>query len=606
MATQVQFRRGTTTQHNSFTGANGEISVNTSTETLHVHDGSTAGGFPLARADGNNVSNWSVTNVDVSGAYEMDGTTIINTSRQFVGAGLQVDTTGSNAIDFQIVDSQADVGFNGARIDYTSTGSQTLSADRAKVALSITSESDVAGGDTANEHRLHGIRAITKATGDSDLIYGIYNSAEAEQTTGTVSALHGAYNQAVADAAAGQITNSYGSYNLANLSASSGTTITTAYGSFSIANFSVTQESDVTRMVGAYGEIQVAASTGQTITNAMCMEAQFDNNSIGATTITNGYLFFGNYTGTLPSNAWGLYINDNVDSFTAGGFLFGGTDVTPWNNTGTADGAYISAEGRIGAAVVDAPPLDVNRLNSTGSIIRARYNGTEVGSIASFDQGGVNRVTFINTDDNGLGIRRSDSNTYQIVPIVANATTATPDADLGHGDAPWQDLYLHGGVVFDAPTGGTGTPSTSNPNRLDAYEEGTWTPTYTTSNSDGTFTHDSITKGYYTLVGDLVYAAFRIRTDAASSFTGNLLVTGLPFAAKNVASSGQNGALVVGRAQNFGTNFPVKGYVADATATINILALTSLNANATALATNMLIDGANKNDMMAHIVYKKA
>ena len=604
MATQVQFRRGTTTQHNSFTGANGEISVNTSTETLHVHDGSTAGGFPLARADGNNVSNWSVTNVDVSGAYEMDGTTIINTSRQFVGAGLQVDTTGSNAIDFQIVDSQADVGFNGARIDYTSTGSQTLSADRAKVALSITSESDVAGGDTANEHRLHGIRAITKATGDSDLIYGIYNSAEAEQTTGTVSALHGAYNQAVADAAAGQITNSYGSYNLANLSASSGTTITTAYGSFSIANFSVTQESDVTRMVGAYGEIQVAASTGQTITNAMCMEAQFDNNSIGATTITNGYLFFGNYTGTLPSNAWGLYINDNVDSFTAGGFLFGTTDTTPYNNTGTADGAYISPEGKFGAAVVDAPPVDVNRLNSRGSIVRARYNGTEVGSIASFDQGGVERVSFINTDDNGLGIRRSDSSSYQIVPIRNDATIATADADLGHEDAPWQDIYLHGGVVFQ-DSGSSGTAST---NRLDAYEEGTWTPTYTTSNSDGTFTYDTVQKGYYTLIGDVVHASFRLRTDAVSGVTGNLLITGLPFVAKNVTSAGQGGSMVIGRAHNFGTNYPIGGYAGDATAQISVIALSSLNANSVTAAADILLTGTsgNKNDLMAHITYKKA
>lgn len=606
MATQVQFRRGTTTQHNSFTGANGEISVNTTTETLHVHDGSTAGGFPLARADGNNIGTWSVEQVNVSGTYQMDGVTLIDSNKQFIGAGLQVDTTGSNAIDFQIVDSDANVSFNGSRIEYSSTGSQTLTADRTKAALNISATSDVAGGDTSNEHRLHGIRAVTKATGDSDLIYGIYNSAEAEQTTGTVSALYGAYNQANADAAAGQITNSYGSYNIASLTASSGTTVTGAYGSYNIANFAATQESDVSLMVAVAGEAQIAASTGQTISDSMCFEAKFDNNSAGATTITNGYLFYGNYSGTLPTNAYGLYITDVVNSYTAGGFLFGTADTTPWNNTGSSDGAYISAAGRIGSAVVDAPPIDVNRLNTTGAIIRARYNGTEVGSIASFDQSGVNRVSFVNTDDNGLGIRRGDSNTYQIVPIVDNATAATPDADLGHSTAPWQNLYVHGGVVFDAPTGGTGTPASVNPNRLDAYEEGTWTPTYATSNSDGTFTHDSNTKGYYTVVGDLVYAAFRIRTDAASSFTGNLLVTGLPFAAKNVTSTGQNGSLVVGRAANFGTNYPVKGYVADNAATINILALTSLNANSTTSATNMLIDGGNKNDMMAHIVYKKA
>ena len=49
MPTQVQFRRGTTAQNNSFTGAAGEISVNTSNNTIRVHDGATAGGFELAK-----------------------------------------------------------------------------------------------------------------------------------------------------------------------------------------------------------------------------------------------------------------------------------------------------------------------------------------------------------------------------------------------------------------------------------------------------------------------------------------------------------------------------------------------------------------------------
>ncbi len=49
MPTQVQFRRGTTAQNNSFTGAIGEISINTSNNTIRVHDSSTAGGFELAK-----------------------------------------------------------------------------------------------------------------------------------------------------------------------------------------------------------------------------------------------------------------------------------------------------------------------------------------------------------------------------------------------------------------------------------------------------------------------------------------------------------------------------------------------------------------------------
>jgi hypothetical protein len=47
MAIQVQFRRGTDAQNNAFTGANGEISVDSTNNTLRVHDGTTAGGVSL-------------------------------------------------------------------------------------------------------------------------------------------------------------------------------------------------------------------------------------------------------------------------------------------------------------------------------------------------------------------------------------------------------------------------------------------------------------------------------------------------------------------------------------------------------------------------------
>ena len=49
MPTQVQLRRGTTTQNESFTGAVGELSVDTTLDTIRVHDGSTAGGIRLAK-----------------------------------------------------------------------------------------------------------------------------------------------------------------------------------------------------------------------------------------------------------------------------------------------------------------------------------------------------------------------------------------------------------------------------------------------------------------------------------------------------------------------------------------------------------------------------
>ena len=49
MATQVQFRGGSSTEHNSFTGAAREVTVDTTKDTVVVHDGSTAGGHPLQK-----------------------------------------------------------------------------------------------------------------------------------------------------------------------------------------------------------------------------------------------------------------------------------------------------------------------------------------------------------------------------------------------------------------------------------------------------------------------------------------------------------------------------------------------------------------------------
>ena len=51
MAIQLQLRKGTTTEHNSFTGAVGEVTVDTTKKTVVVHDGTTVGGTPLLNAN---------------------------------------------------------------------------------------------------------------------------------------------------------------------------------------------------------------------------------------------------------------------------------------------------------------------------------------------------------------------------------------------------------------------------------------------------------------------------------------------------------------------------------------------------------------------------
>jgi hypothetical protein len=48
---QVQLRRGTTAQHGSFTGAQGELTVDTDKNALVLHDGATAGGVGMSNAE---------------------------------------------------------------------------------------------------------------------------------------------------------------------------------------------------------------------------------------------------------------------------------------------------------------------------------------------------------------------------------------------------------------------------------------------------------------------------------------------------------------------------------------------------------------------------
>ena len=54
MSTQVQFRRGTSAETATFTGAVGEVTVDTTKNTCVVHDAAQIGGYPLLREDGTN------------------------------------------------------------------------------------------------------------------------------------------------------------------------------------------------------------------------------------------------------------------------------------------------------------------------------------------------------------------------------------------------------------------------------------------------------------------------------------------------------------------------------------------------------------------------
>lgn len=66
MSTQIQRRRGTTSEHSTFTGAAGEITIDSTKNTVVVHDGSTQGGFPLATEAGAAATVGDLTDVTIT------------------------------------------------------------------------------------------------------------------------------------------------------------------------------------------------------------------------------------------------------------------------------------------------------------------------------------------------------------------------------------------------------------------------------------------------------------------------------------------------------------------------------------------------------------
>ena len=108
-----------------------------------------------------------------------------------------------------------------------------------------------------------------------------------------------------------------------------------------------------------------------------------------------------------------------------------------------------------------------------------------------------------------------------------------------------------GGLTFNGDT--------ATANALDDYEEGSWTPTASTSNGNGSF---SVTVNYakYIKVGGLVHASCYLSIIVSNVGSGAAIIGGLPF----VNTSGQGYSIAsVGHASaiEYHTNDGVAAYV---------------------------------------------
>ena len=158
-----------------------------------------------------------------------------------------------------------------------------------------------------------------------------------------------------------------------------------------------------------------------------------------------------------------------------------------------------------------------NRLSSDGVVLGLYKDGSSVGSI-----GANGSRPFVAGPSKGIKFGNSSAD-----PCTDSGGTADNSYDLGGSSVRWNNLYLSGGIFV----GGTGPG-----NKLDDYEEGTWTPSFVGSSSESGQSY-STQLGTYVKIGRMVHAKFRVILSAEGTFSGTyILITGLPF---NSASSPQ-------------------------------------------------------------------
>ena len=105
MATQIQYRRGTGVQNDAFTGALGEVTVDTTNKTIRVHDGVAVGGSNIATVAyvsaqlsslSANKINQNASNVTVTASFvnvAVNGTNVAAFSATGFIVGINSDTT---------------------------------------------------------------------------------------------------------------------------------------------------------------------------------------------------------------------------------------------------------------------------------------------------------------------------------------------------------------------------------------------------------------------------------------------------------------------------------------------------------------------------------
>jgi hypothetical protein len=536
----------------------------------------TNGGFQGIATDTVNVPSFTWTGDLTTGIYR-PGTNEVGITL----AGTNRATFAPDLITFRRTNTDPDSTANSSfTIDYNLSGSTTLTANRSKNGFYIDLDHSSTGGTTTNGQRetIYGMTSDVDTSGTPNGAYGVYGTARSNNTTGTITSLVGVRGYAEGDSGVGGTTTSV--YGVQGDARDGGAgTVSNVYG----AQFYVLKETAATatlnNAVAMRAEVEI---DGNTITTTKAGEFVID---IDGGTLTNAYLTWGAYEGTIQDGCWNLYYPSNAPSYVNGEFRLGAnTDLGGEKLQVTGDARITgscSANTLISTVATGTAPLTVSsttlvtNLNAdlldgenlvdnagTASTVAGRDINGDIhvrlirqtfGDQATISGGIVYRIN--NSTDNFLRVCNDTGaiRTFLDVPtrtggnasgtwgisITGNADTATTLATTrtiwgqsfnGGGNVSGNltsvgDITGTGAITISA--GGTNQSITLTPSGTGTVNAPTFNATSTTSGGFQGIDADSASAPSFTWTSDLNTGMYRVGTDVIGFTAGGALVTSI-------------------------------------------------------------------------------
>ena len=303
-----------------------------------------------------------------------------------------------------------------------------------------------------------------------------------------------------------------------------GTDVTVTSGSAIVFASAVTN-GDIIEAV-AFGTFAVANLNASNLSSGTVPTARLSGAYTGITSL-----------GTITSfRSTGIDDNSNALAMTidsSENVLVGVTSTSEPGIGNTTAGLSLRNSGSIASSRDGDTAGYFNRNTNDGSIISIRKAGTEVGSLETVAVSSSGRLIVKSKTFDGFLDRAGTT----IAKWMSASFTPGADNtfDLGRSSERWKDIYLSGGAFI----GGTGTA-----NKLDDYEEGTFTP-----NDQSGASLNFNPQGQYTKVGSIVHFSVNINVPSTSSSAG-IIIGGLPFTVGDAQSTDYYGGYVTGTNTN--------------------------------------------------------